>query len=377
MLLNFNELLDENLCNVYHVFGEDLFIIQEVCLEIEKKCNNNLGDLNKSIFDDENFDIDALLAVCEQIPMLAEKRFVLVKNLQKISEFALKKIIAYCEHPSNECVLVLCELPNQNIFKKVPAKQIECKKLPELKLRKFIESQLEKVNKSITIDACTLLINFCVQDVMLIKNELFKLSYYNKSFNNKDITKTNQLYNSNNNSSLNKNLNLNNLSVSNNNFENENNFGNDKIKNTKVIDCDDIKLLVVKNDDYSVFEISEALTKGNQNRAIILLKKMMETMDFNFILGLIASHFRRMYYSLISAGTDLEIAQQLGVKPFAITKAKSLAKHLKPMQISNINSLILKIDYMIKDGKMSVENAMYYLVFAISMIIKNNTFRIN
>lgn len=342
MLLNFNELLDENLCNVYHVFGEDLFIIQEVCLEIEKKCNNNLGDLNKSIFDDENFDIDALLAVCEQIPMLAEKRFVLVKNLQKISEFALKKIIAYCEHPSNECVLVLCELPNQNIFKKVPAKQIECKKLPELKLRKFIESQLEKVNKSITIDACTLLINFCVQDLMLIKNELFKLSFYHKP------------------------LTLNHSSID----SNQN-------KNIEKIDSDDIKLLVVKNDDYSVFEISEALTKGDQNRAIILLKKMMETMDFNFILGLISSHFRRMYYSLISAGTDLEIAQQLGVKPFAITKAKSLAKHLKPMQISKINYVILNIDYMIKDGKMNVENAMFYLVFAISMIIKNNTFRIN
>ena len=54
----------------------------------------------------------------------------------------------------------------------------------------------------------------------------------------------------------------------------------------------------------------------------------------------------------------------------AVAKAKTLAKHIKPSAILQINNLILQIDYDIKSGKMNAENAMYFLVLQICQLVK-------
>ena len=158
--MDFSKMVGQNLSPIYRIFGDDFCIIEEVVKEIEKKCNNSMGDLNRSVFNDENFDTNTLLTICNQIPMLAERRMVLVKNMVKISESDIKKINEYAKNPSLDCVLVFVELPNENIFKKINAEQIECKKLPEYQLRQIIENGLMEFNKKITIDAINLLINF-------------------------------------------------------------------------------------------------------------------------------------------------------------------------------------------------------------------------
>lgn len=305
--------------NVYHISGNDLFLMESACKEIENACVNNLGDMNKTIFNDENFNSDELTAICYQMPMFSEKRFVLVKNISKISEVDLKKIIAYSKSPSEDSVLVLCELPNLSLFEKVNAEKIICKKLFDSELRNVIMEDLKEYGKGITFEAMQILINYCLKDLMLIKNEIKKLGFYDAN----------------------------------------------------IIDENIVKKLVHQNDEFSVFEISDALSKAQGDRAIVLLNKMLETKEFGFVLGLISSHFRRMLYSVMSAGTDKEIADQLGVKEFAVTKVKQQAKNLKINQIVKINEHILDVDFQIKSGKLIGKNAMYYLVFAILDIIKN------
>ncbi|MBR2433517.1 MAG: hypothetical protein IKB21_02815, partial [Clostridia bacterium] len=112
------------------------------------------------------------------------------------------------------------------------------------------------------------------------------------------------------------------------------------------------------------------LSYGQGDKAIKLMKKMLETMEFPVILGLISAHFRRMLYANLAEGTNGEIANLLGVKEFAVAKAKTLSKHIKPNAILQINNLILQIDYDIKSGKMNAENAMYFLVLQICQLVK-------
>ena len=298
--------------------GNDLFLMESACKQIESACANSLGDANKTIFNDENFNADELIAICYQVPMFAEKRFVLVKNLQKISESDIKKLISYSKNPSDDCVLVLCELPELKIFEKIGFEKVSCNKLSDAELRKIIETDLEVYGKKITFEAVQLFIKYCLEDLMLIKNEIKKLVFMILKLLTKKI----------------------------------------------------IKKLVHQNEEFSIFEISDALSKTQGDRAIVLLNKMLETQEFGFVLGLISSHFRRMLYAFMSNGTNLEIAEKLGVKEYAITKIKQQSKNLKLVQLVKINELILDVEFQIKSGKLIGKNAMYYLVFAILNIIK-------
>lgn len=306
-----------NLKNVYRLTGDDVLMIEKALHIIQDACNISFPELNVAVFDDENFNAQEIVLSCEQMPFVSDKRLVLVKNILKIKDSEIKILEQYALNPVLSTVLVFVEVVGNNVFSKLTAEKVLCKKLSSEELQKFVKEEFEKENKKISLSAVNLLVDFCGNDLLRIKNELTKLL----------------------------------------NYKNE-------------IDDDDIKKLVKKSDDFSIFEISTALTYGQGDKAIKLMNKMLETMEFPVILGLISSHFRRMLYAVLSDATPDEIANNLGVKGFAISKARTLAKNLKPMQILKINNIILDVDYDIKMGKMAVDNAMFYLVFKITNIIK-------
>ena len=308
-----------NLSPVYHVSGEDAYLINEVLRQIEDACENPLGDINTAIFDDENFDADKIIMSTEQMPIMAKKRFVLVKNVLKAKDAEIKKLDKYCKAPALDTVLVFAEIPGLSVFSKLPAQKIVCKKLSTIELGERVREETAKYGKEISSEAANLLINFSSRDLMRINTEISKLAF---ASNDNEIT------------------------------------------------ADDVKRLVHQNDDYSVFEITNALSDGNADRGIDLMKKMLEVYEFPYILSLIYSNFRRMFHVVLSDGTNAEIAKKIGVQEFAISTMRARAKKLKPMQIIKINELILDIDYSIKIGKMGAENAMFYLAFKMVEIIK-------
>lgn len=307
-----------NLDCVYRFSGDDMLLIKQNVKELEEACNVSMPEINKTIFDSDNFNVEKVLLACEQLPVMSDKRLVHLKNIIKLKDGEIEKLVLYAKNPAMDTVLILEEVTGGNAFGKVPATKIVCNKLSEDKLKPIVIKELEEVGKTIDQEALNLLLDFCSNDSYRINNELLKLKYITE----KDIT------------------------------------------------CEIIKSMVHKNDEFSVFEISTALTYGQGDKAINLIHKMLESMEFPVILGLISAHFRRMLYAVISNGTNDEIAEKLGVKPFAISKAKSLAKNLSPKQILDICSLILDIDYNIKNGTMNVENSLYYLVFSVIAIVK-------
>lgn len=303
---------------VYRLFGDDILMIERAEKLIEQKMHLEMPDLNKSVFTDENFDIEKLLLSCEQMPFLSEKRLVVLKNIEKLKADDLKKLDAYCRSPADTSVLVLQENVSGTVFSKLPAEKVHCKKLESKDLEAIIITAFTENNQTVTSEAVNLIIDFCGKDLLCIQNSLSKLLYCGKQQITPEI----------------------------------------------------VKKLVKKSDEFSVFEISTALTYGQGNKAIILIKKMLETMEFPVILGLISSHFRRMLYGVISDLPPAQIAENLGVKEFAITKARSLAKNISAPKLLKIYNLILEVDYSIKSGKLSAENAMYYLVCEIVDAIK-------
>ena len=303
---------------VYRLYGDDILMIEKACKKIETLCDLQMPELDKAVFTDENFDVENVLLSCQQLPFMSLKRLIIVKNIDKLKSEEQKRLEEYCKNPVESSVLVLQENMGGTAFSKLTTEKVHCKKLEVNELAQIVQSATINSGHKITPEAVNLLIEFCGKDLLCIQNSLSKLLYCGET----EIT------------------------------------------------AEVVKKLVKKSDEYSIFEISTALTYGQGDKAIVLMKKMLETMEFPVILGLISAHFRRMLYALISEGSAEEIAEKLGVKEFAISKAKTLGKNISASKLLRIYNLILSLDYDIKSGKFSAENAMYYLVFQIIDIIK-------
>lgn len=304
--------------NVYRIFGDDALRIEQALALLETKAGLEMPELNKAQFNDENFDAQKIVLSCQQMPFVSPVRFVVVKSIAKLSASDQKVLEEYCQNPAPSTILAFVENAGGTTFSKLSAEKVSCSKLSAADLEKFVLSEFNKSKKTITPEAVTMLIEFCNFDLLQIQNSLCKLLFCSQ---NPVVPET-------------------------------------------------VKQLVKKSDEYSVFEISTALTYAQGNKAIILMKKMLETMEFSVILGLISAHFRRMLYGALAEGSDADVASMLGVKEFAISKARRLAKTISPNKLLRISNLILNVDFDIKSGKMNAENAMYYLVFCIVDIIK-------
>ena len=298
--------------NVYRIVGEDYYLIDQVLKELKIACGGEMSDLNQSYFDDENFSADKLLDSCNQMPFIAEKRLVILKELSKVSEADKKKIVEYSKSPSPFSVLAIID--NNKNFVSVQGGVIDCKSLNFNELGAFIKEKFSSLGTGISQDGLKELIESCSYNLTKIVAEIEKLASY---AGDKEVSKA------------------------------------------------DVDNLVTKTDDFTIFELSDALSKKESVRAVKLLELMLASLEPTMILSLLAGHFRRLFHAKISLLSAQELAKLLGVKEFAVTRAKEQAKNFSAVNLKKIIELILNTDYMIKSGQMNAENAIHYLVFSI------------
>ena len=128
--------------SVYRLTGEDAIEINRALEIIRTKACLQMPEINQTIFNDENFDAEKILLVCQQMPFLSERRLVIVKNIAKVKDVDIKKLEEYCKSPSPETVLVFQELVGQNVFAKLSAEKVVCKKLSMDSLCKIITKEV-------------------------------------------------------------------------------------------------------------------------------------------------------------------------------------------------------------------------------------------
>lgn len=305
--------LKEKILPFYILKGDDFFVINSAVKHISNACGNEMSDFNKSTFDNENFSADRFIESISMLPMGQDKRFVLLKDIVKLNEND-KKIITQglSDLPETTCVALIYN----DVWKFLKTGEIvDCGKMDYSMLSKFITFELKKSNKEMTPDAIRSFIELCAYDMVRISSELKKISC----------------------------------------------FSDDRI-----IEKKDVLTLVSADEEFQIFELTENLGNKNGEKAIRILCNFLEKKEpIQTLFGLIANHFRRVAHVSISGMHESELAPLLGVKEYAIVKAKEQAKYYSKIQLKNILKLLEDIDSMIKSGKMTAENAIFYLVFQI------------
>ena len=278
---------------------------------IKNACGITLDDFNVNVFDEESFSTDKLFAATELLPIIDEKRLVVIKG-GKLSEGDKKRTTEILLHIPKTTVVVVLDYNKNFEFLKKDFVLVDANRMDKELVKKLITAYLARISKKIDADAMDELIESCNGYLTRIMNELNKLVCFD--LDSENITK------------------------------------------------ESVDKLVNKDIEFSVFELTEALSKKDGDKAIRLLKLMEKDQG---VFALISNQFRRLFYASISDLTNAELAGLLGVKEFAIMKARQLAKGFSKAQLKKICSLLEEMDYAVKSGAMLQTNALYLLVFNI------------
>lgn len=313
--------LNKNVLPAYIIGGEDSFLLYKSLELIENACEISLPDFNKVVFNKEGFNAKDIVAACEALPIMDNKRLVIVKDyLNAKNEGEKKVVLDYLKNPNKTTCLVFWGVGQNNFYISMLGQMeyVDCNKLSLPLLIRLTASMVQKAGYKMDSASSNKLIEYCNYNMTKIEVELQKLFAFTQD--------------------------------------------------SKVISIADIEEIVSKDEEYVIFELTDALSKKDGNKAFLILDNLFYKKNTpTSILAIITNHFRRMFYSSISEYSTSKLATLLNVKEFAITKAKEQSKKFTKMELKRFYELCLECEHDIKSGKMEGKNS---LSFLLSSIIK-------
>ena len=115
------------------------------------------------------------------------------------------------------------------------------------------------------------------------------------------------------------------------------------------IDEESVDLLVHRDAEYVIFDLSGAIASKNAARALEIYRGLIARgEDARALFGLLYSFYRRVYYAKTSDYGNDDIASYLGVKSGAVNFAKETAQRYKPMQLKRALVYLAQADERLK-----------------------------
>lgn len=294
----------------YVFYGTDAFLVENALKNLMTVCGEEFPELNRSFFIKQ--EADKFLAAVQTLPFCASKKLVVVRDFEG-NEGDIDKINGYLKVPNTDAVLAIVAVNDNSM--KLNATFVDCSPLDDDVLRKKILYELKLRNLTIDEVALSSLMQYCSNMLGKIMQEISK-------------------------------------------------FETMRLENGRITQSV-ISANVSKDENYGIFELTEKLARKDCDGALKVLSFYIEKDGGKGVLALIYNNFRRMLHSILSQDSDAEVASLLAVKPYAITLARKQARLFGARALNKICAFLTDIDFKIKNGNMSSENALYYIVFKI------------
>jgi DNA polymerase-3 subunit delta len=167
---------------VYYFFGEDDFLKEGRTRElVEAAVDPTTRDFNLELRRGNEIDAEALDALLGTPPMLAERRVVVLRDVDKLKREARALLGRYLERPASDTVLVLVAPAGARADKALVDRStaVEFAPLTGDRLPKWVSYHAETVlGRPITTEAVTLLVEAVGADLAQLAVELEKLASY-------------------------------------------------------------------------------------------------------------------------------------------------------------------------------------------------------
>lgn len=301
---------------IYVFEGEDAFFRERGLALLKNKLVTNL-ELNFATFEGDKINEKELLSSLYAYPFMSPKRMTLVREYYPKTGSMDNQLKEYFNSPISESVLVIINEKSSDVLKKFQGVTfVDCKRADASIISRYIKGKCAQAGVIIDLETAKTVSEYCLNDMTRVDNETEKLISY----------------------ALEK----------------------------KAITLQDVDLLVVKDVEIKIYEMTDYIGKKKFDLAIKVIHDLLskgETMQR--ILISLYNYFRRLLHVAISDKTDLELASLLGIKEFAVKKTRAQALAFKKKSLKNAVDTLVDTDYFIKSGLVDADDRIWYNIFSI------------
>lgn len=330
----------EKLHPIYFITGEEILLMQRfIELLKHKVVPGSMEDFNLARFEEKSFTVDMLLESCETLPVMAEKKLVIMKNpwfletkgasLDSRDEEKLKAYLS--SPPETTCLAVFCERKPDGrkgitkLLKKTSC-SVEFQRLKESDLKKWVIIECEKRGKTISAKAQKALINNFdylsrnpTQSLHDISSEIEKMAAYMGS--KKEITE-------------------------------------EVVKESSIY--------TFQND---VFQLIDSLSQKKIAETQVRFRQLMADGEpVMKIIGFLRNQFKTMLRvkEMDQYGyTAAKMATKIKQHPFAVQKSLKYSKNFEERKLIELLNRFNQLDRRLKSGKMDAISSMELMMVEI------------
>ncbi|HEX3926922.1 MAG TPA: DNA polymerase III subunit delta [Gemmatimonadales bacterium] len=164
----------------YYIHGGEALLKHQAVADImERALDPGTRDFNLDLLSAQQVEPGALAAACATLPMMAERRVVVLRDVESWKRKSKAKLpaVAYLEHPAVETVLVIVQGndddPDEDIARHCAT--VDCSPLTGEALEAWLAQQLATTDMHLSSDAREHLLRATGGDLGLLSAELQKL----------------------------------------------------------------------------------------------------------------------------------------------------------------------------------------------------------
>lgn len=164
--------------------GNEPFLRQQAVDSLrEAALRGGTPGFNEDVLVGKGLRAETVLSIVRTVPMLADRRFVLVRDLAGMQATELEKLLPLLTQPSEDACLVLVadKLDGRSKFVKHAKKQklvVELKELKGAALRAFIQGRCKARSRKISNEALSLLVDSVGSDLSALEDAVERLSLF-------------------------------------------------------------------------------------------------------------------------------------------------------------------------------------------------------
>lgn len=310
----FKKSLEEGAAPVYLFDGEEEYFKQRGEEMLKERF---LGEpsLNYTAFRGEALKGNALselIAAARCFPFLSEKRIVKVTDLYPSEREYQTWLRPYLESPEPSTILLIVnggKGKGVDLRKAPGVTRVDCSKADEETVLRWIYTRFKRAGIAADTDCCSRIFLYCLGDMSRVAGETEKLIAYAGTGG--------------------------------------------------ALTVQDVDAVVYRDTDFKIYEMTEALGKGNAAKYLSVLFELTEKgMDEGGILNALLSYFRTLTEVSLLRSSDADAAAALGMKEYAVKMNRRQANALGKKRVAEAYRRIFALQSAVRSGKCTPQGAL-------------------